>query len=128
MSERHGLRLRDPTLVVAILGYVYDAGEPVGWSELVDAFTADERPWKTVENTIYDLVTFGALHRVGQPGTGRKLDTRALKATTLGRAWLDRELIPLPTDPDDPLEEADEIAERLAGDVELAVIHLDHEQ
>lgn len=125
MSDRRGLRLRNPTLIVAILGYVYDADEPVGWSELVETFSSDERPWKTVENTIYDLVGFGALHRVGQSGTGRKPDTRALKSTVLGRAWLDRELLPLPTDPDDPLEEADEIAERLAEGSELEVVHLE---
>lgn len=122
MTER--LKFRNPTLVVAILGYVYDAGEPVDWSELVDAFSSDERPYKTVENTLYDLVAFGALHRVGQPGAGRKPDTRALKETTLGRAWLDRELLPLPTDPEDPLEEAEEIAARLAGEAVLEVVHL----
>lgn len=121
------LRFRNPTLVVAILGYIYDAGEPVGWNELVETFASDDRPWKTIENTLYDLLAFGALHRIGQPGARRRADTRALKATTLGRAWLDREVLPLPTDPDDPLDEADEIAERLAEELELAVIHLEDE-
>lgn len=121
------LRFRNPTLIIAVLGYVYDLDDPVPWTELVDVFTADARPWKTVENTIYDLVAFGALHRIGKPATRGAPDTRALKATGLGRAWLDRDLLPLPTDHDD-LEEADEIAARLEAGHELDVIRLDHDE
>lgn len=110
-------RWRSPRLVVELLGYVYDAEEPIPWLELVDTFSeGDGRSWKTVENTVYDLVAFGALHRVGKPGDRRRPDTRALKATALGRAWLDRELLPAPGEPVadvDPVAEADRIAAEL---------------
>lgn len=96
------LRFRSPELVVAIVGYVYDADGPVPWNELLEVFTENGRPWKTIEGTLYDLVSFGALTRIGKPAQRSKPDSRALKPTTLGRAWLDRELLPLPTDPDDP--------------------------
>jgi hypothetical protein len=36
---------------------------------------------------IYDLTAFGALHKVGRPGRPGA-DTRALKITDLGAAWL----------------------------------------
>lgn len=122
------LRFRSPELVVGILGYVYEADEPIPWEELVAVFSSENRPWKTVENTIYDLVAFGALHRIGKPSDRRRGDTRALKATPLGRSWLERELLPLPTDPGgdeqgdedlEALELADRIAEELAGDLDL---------
>lgn len=93
------LRFRSPELVVEILGLVYDRAEeepPIGWIELVVGLS-DSNQWKTVENTIYELVAFGALHRIGRPAQGRRgIDTRALKPTALGRAWLDRELLELP--------------------------------
>lgn len=119
------LRFRNPTIVVAVLGYVYDADEPVPWEELVDAFTSSSHAWKTVENVVYELVAFGALHRIGKPpvksyGGKAGPDTRALKPTELGRAWLARELVPLPGRTaeedalDDDLEEADRIASELA--------------
>lgn len=96
------LRFRNRELVVAIVGYVYDADGPVPWNEILEVFSEDGRPWKTIENTLYDLLTFGALHRIGKPAQRSKPDSRALKPTVLGRAWLDRELLPLPTDPVDP--------------------------
>lgn len=97
-DELDRLRFRSPDRVVAILGHVYDAGEPVTWLDLLDRFSTSEAEWKTVEGTVYDLVTFGALHRIGKPGAGRAPDTRALKPTPLGRAWLAQELYPLPHD------------------------------
>lgn len=111
------IRFRSARLVVGILGYVYDADEPIPWLELVDAFADGDHPWKTVENTIYDLVSFGALHRIGKPGDRRHPDSRALKATPLGRAWLAAELLPRPGEPvpedPSPLADAEAIAERL---------------
>jgi hypothetical protein len=95
-DDRHPLRRRNPELVVALLGYIYDHDDPVPWLDTVDRFTNDGRPWKTVENTIYDLIAFGALHRVGKPGQRGTPDTRALRPTPLGRAWLERTLLPLP--------------------------------
>ncbi len=97
------IRYRDPELVVALIGYVYDADSPVPWIELLDVFRRDDRSFRTLEGTIYDLVAHGAFHRIGKPGTKRAPDTRALKPTPLGRAWLDRELLPLPTEDDDEI-------------------------
>lgn len=110
------MKWRNVGLTNALIGYVFDAEEPVPWNELLETFTTEERSWKTVENRIYDLVAFGAFHRIGKPAERRRPDTRALKATVLGRAWLERELVPLPTDEIDPLEAADEIAERLGAE------------
>jgi hypothetical protein len=87
---------RAPELVLAVLGHVYEAEEPVPWLEVVGQFSSDRWPWKTVENTLYDLVAFGALHRIGKPGHTRQPDTRALRPTFLGRAWLDQDLPGLP--------------------------------
>lgn len=97
-GQRHPLYRRSAELVTAILGHVLDAEEPVPWLELVPTFTSDRHEWKTVENVLYDLVAFGALHKVSKPGAGRIPDTRALRPTPLGRAWLERTLLPLPTD------------------------------
>lgn len=102
MSGR-GIYARKPELVVAILGYLADADRPAPWNETLDTFSGhgDEPiPWKTLENVLYELIAFGAVHRVGKTG---RADTRALKLTPLGRAWLERELLPFvgdtPTDP-----------------------------
>lgn len=99
------LARRSPELILAVLGHVYEADDPVPWLDLVGQFSSDRWPWKTVENTLYDLVAFGALHRIGKPGHTRQPDTRALRPTRLGRAWLERELLDLPQlhdDPEDP--------------------------
>ena len=93
---RSPLYRRSPELVSALLGHVYETEDPVPWLDLVGQYSSDRWPWKTVENTLYDLVAFGALHRVGKPGHARTPDTRALKPTALGRAWLERDLLPLP--------------------------------
>lgn len=119
------LRFRNPTVVVAVLGYVYDADAPVPWEELVDTFTSAAHAWKTVENVVYELVAFGALHRIGAPpkrsyGGKTGPDTRALKATALGRAWLDRTLLPIPGR-DHDLEEAERIAHDRADELELEI-------
>lgn len=113
--SRDPLAFRNPTIVVAVLGYVYDAEGPVPWEELVDAFASSSHTWKTVENVVYELVAFGALHRTGN--VKRALDARELRPTPLGRAWLDRELLELPGQLA-ALGEADEIARRYAEDLE----------
>lgn len=122
------LRFRNSTLVVAVLGYVYDADEPIPWEELIATYTSSAHTWKTVENVIYDLVAFGALHRIGKPPVRNRYgsttdDTRALRPTPLGRAWLGQELLELPGhhEHEDLLEEADRIAESLT--TELLEIH-----
>lgn len=94
MTDR-ALRFRSPELVAEILGRVYDSDDPVPWDEIV-AELGERVAWKTVENTLYELVQFGALHRIGKPADRRRRDTRALKPTPLGRAWLDREILELP--------------------------------
>lgn len=116
------LRFRSPTLVLELLAYVYDADEPIPWNEVVSVFGIEQdRPSKTVEGALYELVAFGALHRVGK--VTRKTDDRALKPTPLGRAWLDRELLPHPGEKTDPLEEA----ERLAHELEPDLNRLEHD-
>lgn len=96
------LRLRDPDLVLAMLGYLVDYEDDpdvetsLPWRALVDTFTTADREWKTVENTLYDLAAFGAIHRIGQAGTRTRSDTRAVRSTPLGRAWLEQTLLPLP--------------------------------
>lgn len=94
--SRDPLQYRSPALVIAILGIIYDNPEPTPWFEIVDLCTSPRHPARTVENTLYDLVAYGAAHRVGQPGTSRKPDTRALKPTVLGRHWLDHTNPPPP--------------------------------
>lgn len=83
------LRYRSPDLIRAILDAIYDPDDPtpIPWVDLVDAFTSDRHQPRTIEATIYDLIAFGALHRIGQTATRTRADTRALKGTTLGRAW-----------------------------------------
>lgn len=96
------LARRPLDLVTGLLGYVYEAAEPVPWLELAGRFSEEgAHRMKTVENVLYELVAFGALHKVGKPGYARVPDSRALRPTTLGRAWLERELLPLPGAPDD---------------------------
>jgi len=81
------LRYRSPELVAAILDAIHDDPEPIPWADLVHAFTSDRYPPRTIEATIYDLITFGALHRIGTPATRTRPDTRALRSTILGAAW-----------------------------------------
>lgn len=104
MTGRNPLRYRSPTLVAAILDHVQELGS-VRWAELVETHSDAGHAWRTVEATLYDLITFGALHRIGQPSTSRRPDTRELRLTTLGRAWLDQRTEPLPGAPhdDEPL-------------------------
>ena len=96
------LRLRSPELVLAMMGILVDHEDdpdtegPIPWNALASLF-GDAFPWKTIENTIYDLVAFGAIHRIGQAGTRNRADTRALRSTPLGRAWLEQTVLPLPT-------------------------------
>lgn len=101
-DERRPLAYRPPELVAALLGHVYEADDPVPWIDLVSRYSGDRWPWKTVENTLYDLIAFGALHRIGRPGAGRTPDTRALRPTPLGRAWLEQRLLPLHHHTEDP--------------------------
>lgn len=116
-QPKNPLRFRNRDLILSLLDYVYDAGEAVPWGELLTVFGIDAgRPLKTVENSLYDLLQFGALHRVGQPGTRSRPDSRAMKPTNLGRAWRDRILLPLPGELADPIEEADRIAHELEPD------------
>lgn len=81
------LYFRNPRLVTEILHYLDDKEEPISWDHLVVKFTTSKRSWKTVENRLYDLVTFGAIHRMGQHR--RTNLKRTVKLTPLGRAWLE---------------------------------------
>ena len=96
IARRPALYARSADLILAILAAVYDDPEPIPWTDLVHAYTTADVPRKTIENTLYDLVAFGALHKVGKAGTRRTADTRAVRQTELGRAWLAGELPPIP--------------------------------
>lgn len=102
MRPHDPLRRRPPELVWGVLSLVYEADEPVPWLALILSDLSERWEPKTIENVAYELCAFGALHRVGQPGTSRRPDSRALRPTPLGRAWLDREILPLH---DQPYEE-----------------------
>lgn len=94
MSEP--LLRRAPALIFAVLGAVAESDpDAIPWAALVDEL-AGHYAWRTIEATIYDAVAFGAVHRIGKPAARGRPDTRALRVTPLGRAWLDQQLLPLP--------------------------------
>lgn len=85
----HPVTHRDPLLITSILSDLRDAEQPPRWATVVDEYTTTDTAWKTVEGTLYDLISFGAIHRIGKPAASRRrLDTRALKLTPLGALWL----------------------------------------
>lgn len=88
MTGRPRIYRREPELVLAVLEFLDQAIDAVPWTELVDRFSSPERPWKAVENVLYDLAHFGAVHRVGKAAYGRRKDERAVRLTELGSAWL----------------------------------------
>ena len=48
MDERHPLgpiSHRTPELVLALLGHVYEADNPVPWIDLVGQYSSDRWPW-----------------------------------------------------------------------------------
>jgi len=94
-DRSHPIYRRSAELVAAITGYLYDTDEPTPWHELVAMMTTPARGWKAVESTLYTLVSFGAVHKIGTPAARGRRDSRALVLSPLGRAWLDRELLPL---------------------------------
>lgn len=96
--SRDPLTYRNPELLHSLLAIIYDTDQ-IAWTDLLDLYTTTEHPWRTIEATLYDLIAYGAVHRIGQPATRNRPDTRALKPTPLGRAWLNQELLPPPGDP-----------------------------
>lgn len=81
------LSFRSAELIGAILDAIYDDPEPIPWTDLVHNLTAPELPARTIEATLYDLIAYGAIARIGKPATRRTDDTRALRQTRLGEAW-----------------------------------------
>lgn len=87
---------RSVPLMGILIGMVIDSEDGVPLPELVKVGSSlvdqrTERPrWspKTVENTVRDLASFGVF-RVTQ----RKKD-RVFSITILGRAWIEREILP----------------------------------
>lgn len=88
-ADRFPWSYRNADWVLGIIGYIADLDKGT-WAEVVDHFTDDEHQWRTVEKVIYDLLVFGVIRRAGR-------DHRGLAITTLGRAWLDGIIIPIPT-------------------------------
>lgn len=92
---RDPLSYRNPALVIAVAGYIADTGdERASWHELVDTFHDTDYEARTIEAVIWDLIAYGAVQRLGQPGTVHKPDTRQLRLTTLGRHWLEQKAPP----------------------------------
>ena len=127
MTEDRALRFRSPELVISIVGYFVETDEPIPWLEALEVFVDDEHPWKTVENLFYELVAFGALHRTGKPKGKGRTDSRALRATPLGRAWLERDLLELPGLGEDLDDLAEDLTEDLDVEELLEVVHTLHE-
>lgn len=102
-------RHRNPHTVAAIIGYIYDANEPVPWHEITTHLAGTGSP-RTIERIIYELAKHGAIYRLGKPADHTHPDTRTLIPTVLGRYWLDRELAPTLTDngPDEADEETND--------------------
>lgn len=95
------LQHRAPALILALLGTIYDDPDPIPWNSLVEHFASQsDYTSKTIENTLADLAAFGAIQRIGQYTP--KHDTRAVRATTLGQAWLDQTILDLPNTEADP--------------------------
>lgn len=95
------LRFRSAALVLALLGMITDDDEPTPWNALIDHMTSGSKySAKTIENTLADLAQFGAVQRIGtyQP----RRDTRSVRMTPLGLAWLAGELLPIPSTEQDP--------------------------
>jgi hypothetical protein len=90
MVLKHPLGYRSQRVVALLFSEVADAVEPVLWRE-AGTSVAGMVPRKTVENVLYEMISFGLIYRLGKPADGRRPDTRALKATALGRAWFDDE-------------------------------------
>jgi len=94
MTDQHPIYRRNPTLVAAILDHLNEAEQPIPWLELVDRHTDNHHAWKTIENVIYELIGFGAIHKIGTSRRGHP-DGRALRTTPLGQAWINQEQLPL---------------------------------
>jgi hypothetical protein len=90
------LHYRPRNLLIAVVDIIYENPEPTPWLPLIEYFvTTREIKFKTVENTLHDLMAFGAIQRIGHYG-GPQDDTRAVRATDLGRAWMAGEVLPTP--------------------------------
>ena len=94
MTNQPPIYRRNPILVAAILDHLNEADQPIPWLELIDRHTDNTHAWKTIENVIYELIGFGAIHKIGTSRRGRP-DGRALRTTPLGAAWITQELLPL---------------------------------
>ena len=91
MSDRDPLSYRPAELLMSLLGYVHDAEGDVPVDELIEYHSNEDRPFRTVDAALRDLVAYGALHVVGRrPGRS----AGAVRVTPLGRCWIDREPLP----------------------------------
>lgn len=87
-ADLHPLYRRDRYLVAEVLEHIARHEDGAGWADLLEEHSSPATNRRTVENTLYDLVSFGAIARHGRPGSRGKPDTRSARMTTLGRAWL----------------------------------------
>lgn len=93
---------RDPRLVVALLGALYDSTDPVPELELVEIFSSSSWSTATIRRTLGELVALGAATR--STGPPNKRHPARYRMTPLGRAWSDRRLEPYVGSSDDDEE------------------------
>lgn len=95
-SGKRSIDYRDPRLLSAMLGALYDADGPTEEKPFLELFSSTRKPdgsprWqeRTVKSSLVELVDFGAVRRLTP-----LRNPVALRLTHLGRAWIDRELEP----------------------------------
>lgn len=83
--------------IVGLALEVSDAGEGVGWAELLERVDPGDR-WseRSIDGAVRDLMACGFLGVSGRPGHARRPDSRVLRVTPLGRAALEGRVGVLP--------------------------------
>lgn len=84
------LYYRDPDLVITLIAHLETSDHPIPWNDLVA--TCPDRDYRGVERTIRALAELGAAHITGR--YTHRDDTRRIRLTPLGIAWLDRDQLP----------------------------------
>lgn len=85
---------RDPKLLVALLGALYEADDPIPEADLLDAYSRGRWSTNTIRRALRELADFGALRRTGGRAVAGPPTPVAYRMTALGRAWADRRLEP----------------------------------
>ena len=86
---KRSIDYRDARLVIAVVGTLYEAEDPITETELVSTFGAGRWTHDTVRRTLRELVDLGAVRRL----TPLRKPV-AYRLTLLGRAWADARVEP----------------------------------